>query len=290
MIAEVNHMETPCINETIVHDLLPKREENAHKGDFGRLLLLCGSVGYTGAAVMAAQAAVRSGAGLVYLGVPDAVYAIVAGKLTEPIVFPLPSENGCFSRAAADDIADRLPRMDAVLLGPGMGQTQGTRHVVRSVLREAKCPVVLDADGINVLCGHTDVLRKSACQTVVTPHPGEFLRLGGSLDGVTREEAAERLANELHTVCVLKGHGTVVSDGIRTLTNTTGNPGMATGGSGDVLAGLLTSLIGQGLSPFDAACAAVWFHGAAGDRCAEEIGQMGMLPTDMIDALSRLLP
>ncbi|MBQ7566210.1 MAG: NAD(P)H-hydrate dehydratase [Oscillospiraceae bacterium] len=278
------------ICETHVRNLLPFRAPDAHKGDFGRLLLLCGSVGYTGAAALAAQAAVRSGAGLVYLGVPETVYPILAAKLTEPMVFPLPCEDGCFSREAVDPVLDRLEKIDAVLLGPGMGQTACTRRLTFSVLREAKCPVVLDADGINVLSGHTDVLRKSACPTVVTPHPGEFLRLGGVLDGTTREEAAKQLAQRLNAVCVLKGHGTVVSDGARTRVNTTGNPGMATGGSGDVLAGLLTSLIGQGMQLFDAACSAVWLHGAAGDRCAAERGQMGMLPTDMIDALSRLLP
>ena len=283
-------MTVNAICETDVRSLLPARAPDAHKGDFGRVLLLCGSVGYTGAAALAAQAAVRSGAGLVYLGVPEAVYPILAAKLTEPMVFPLPCEDGCFSCGAVDPVLDRLPNMDAVLLGPGIGQTAGTRRLTVSVLREAKCPVILDADGINVLSGHTDVLRKSACPTVVMPHPGEFLRLGGTLDGVSREEAAQLLAQRLKTVCVLKGHGTVVSDGARTRVNTTGNPGMATGGSGDVLAGLLTSLIGQGLEPFDAACAAVWFHGAAGDRCAAERGQLGMLPTDMIDALSRLLP
>lgn len=269
---------------------LPKRSPEAHKGDFGRILLLCGSVGYTGAAELAANAAMRCGAGLVYVGVPEAVYPIVAGKLTEPMVFPLPAESGMLSEAAIPAVLERMESMDAVLIGPGLGQSVGVRRVVRAVLRGAKCPVVVDADGINALSEHTDVLRKSACDVILTPHPGEFARLGGQIPDGDRQRGAAELARRLGCVCVLKGRGTVVTDGDAVLVNPTGNPGMATGGSGDVLAGMLTALLGQGMAPMDAAAAAVWLHGAAGDLCARETGQMALIPSDLIGALCRLLP
>ena len=283
-------MNVKFLNEEYVSDLLPKRPETAHKGNFGRVLLICGSVGFTGAAELAAKAAARCGSGLIYVGVPDAVYPIVAGKLTEPMVFPLPSENGMLSCNAAREVLKRLPNMDAVLLGPGLGKSEGVLMTVEAVLSESRVPVVLDADGINVLAEHRNVLRESKCPVILTPHPGEFARLGGALQGTSREDAAVQLARELGCICVLKGHGTVVTDGERVLVNTTGNPGMATGGSGDVLAGMIVSLLGQHLTPLDASAAAVWLHGRAGDLCAEEIGQYGMLPSDLIQTLPRLLP
>jgi len=272
-----------------VLSLLPKRKQDAHKGNFGRVLLLCGSVGYTGAAAMAAMAAARCGSGLVYLGVPQSVYPILAAKLDVPMVFPLPDDGGMFSSAAVTEILKRLPQMDAVLIGPGIGQSDGTHSCVRAVLENARCPVVVDADGINVLRHHIDILRESTCPVIVTPHPGEFVRLGGSAV-LPREEAAKKLSQELNCICVLKGSGTVVTDGTAVFVNTTGNPGMAVGGSGDVLAGMLTSFVGQGVSPLEAAKLAVYLHGKAGDLCAETLGQYAMLPTDMIDTLCRLLP
>jgi len=277
------------ISEEFVKDLLPARDPLAHKGDFGRVLLLCGSVGYTGAAALAARAAARTGSGLIFLGVPETVYPILATKLDEPMVFPVASEHGAFSASAVPAILARLKTADAVLIGPGMGCTEGTFACVKAVLQSATCPVVLDADGINVLAEHTDLLRECACPVVLTPHPGEFQRLGGDLC-CSREDAAKSLAQDLGVICVLKGHETVVSDGKSCHVNPTGNPGMATGGSGDVLAGILVSLLGQGIAPLQAACAAVWLHGRAGDICADEIGQYGMLPSDMLQVIPRLLP
>lgn len=277
------------ISEAFVQELLPARNPYAHKGNFGRVLLLCGSVGYTGAASLAAKAAARTGSGLIFLGTPLEVYPILAQKLDEPMVFPLPCEDGKFSTSAASAIVERLESKDAVLIGPGMGVSEGTFACVKAVLQKAKCPVVLDADGINVLAGHTHLLRECACPVILTPHPGEFLRLGGNTEA-SREEAAISLAKELGVICVLKGHETVVSDGACCYVNSTGNPGMATGGSGDVLAGMMVSLLGQGIAPLQAACAAVWLHGKAGDICAEEIGQYGMLPSDMLQVIPRLLP
>ena len=276
------------LNHISVLALLPERDVNAHKGNFGRLLLLCGSLGYTGAAYFSAMGALRSGAGLVFLGVPESIYAIEAVKLNEPIVFPLPEQDGKLSETAIPEILDRLPKMDAVLIGPGLGQSGGTLAVVKAVLENAACPVVLDADGINVLARHKDILRGRKMPTILTPHDGEFVRLGGVI-GDDRMAAAKAMARDLGCIVLLKGHHTCITDGVTGYVNPTGNPGMAVGGSGDVLAGIITGLLGQGLASLDAAACGAWLHGAAGDLCAKELGQYGMLPTDMLHALPRLM-
>ena len=276
------------LNHEQVLSALPDRDENAHKGDFGKILLLCGSEGFTGAAALAAMGALRCGAGLVYLGVPRSIYAIEAVKLTEPIVFPLPDQDGKLSRDALPGILGMLDSMDAVLIGPGLGQSEGTRTVIQAVLEEAKCPVVLDADGINGICRHRDILRERHYPTILTPHAGEFQRLGGEIGG-DRLTSAQRFAREYGCILLLKGHHTVITDGTESYVNQTGNPGMAVGGSGDVLAGMIAGLLGQGLSPLNAAACGAWLHGAAGDLCAEKMGQYAMLPTDMLEVLGRLL-
>lgn len=267
---------------------LPERPADTHKGDYGKLLLICGAVGYTGAPALAATAAVRSGAGLVSAGVPESVYPIVAARLTEPMVFPLPDKNGMLSSDAIPAVLERLKSADACLIGCGLGRSDGTAAVVKAVLEHATCPVVLDADGINVLDGHIDLLRGAACPVVLTPHEGEFLRLGGSLGG-GRVSGAVDLYRRTGATVLLKGHRTLICGDDGLYRNRCGNPGMATGGSGDVLAGIVVSLLGQGLNPTQAAAAAAWLHGTAGDLCAREIGQYGMLPTDLIMRLPRLL-
>lgn len=276
------------LNHELVLSLLPDRNPWGHKGNFGKLLLLCGSRGYTGAAFFAAMGALRSGAGLVFLGVPESIYGIEAVKLNEPVIFPLPDAGGRLSADAVPEILTRLPQMDAVLVGPGLGQSEGTLAVVRAVLEKAECPVVVDADGINVLSAHRDLLRGRKLPTILTPHDGEFARLGGVI-GEDRMAAAADLAEELGCVVLLKGHETCITDGTDGYLNPTGNPGMAVGGSGDVLAGVITALLGAGLPPLEAAACGAWLHGAAGDRCAAELGQYGMLPTDMLSALPRLM-
>ena len=276
------------LNHELVLSLLPDRNPWGHKGNFGKLLLLCGSRGYTGAAFFAAMGALRAGAGLVFLGVPESIYGIEAVKLNEPVIFPLPDAGGRLSADAVPEILTRLPQMDAVLVGPGLGQSEGTLAVVRAVLEKAECPVVVDADGINVLSAHRDLLRGRKSPTILTPHDGEFARLGGVI-GEDRMAAAAALAEELGCVVLLKGHETCITDGTDGYLNPTGNPGMAVGGSGDVLAGVITALLGAGLPPLEAAACGAWLHGAAGDRCAAERGQYGMLPTDMLSALPRLM-
>lgn len=281
-------MEATRLNHEAVLSLLPDREPEGHKGTYGRLLLLCGSRGYTGAAYLAAMGALRCGAGLVFLGVPQSIYAIEACKLNEPVVFPLPDQDGRLCEEALPEIEARLPRMDAVLVGCGLGQSAGVLAVVKRVLEAAVCPVVLDADGINVLSAHKDILRGRQHPTILTPHEGEFCRFGGVLTG-DRMGDAMACARDLSSIVVLKGHAACITDGKTGYVNPTGNPGMAVGGSGDVLAGMITALLGQGVAPLEAAAAACWLHGGAGDLAARELGQYAMLPTDMLSYLPRLL-
>ena len=279
-IRELNHEE--------VLNILPDRDPWGHKGNFGKILLLCGSRGYTGAAYLSAMGALRSGAGLVFLGVPESIYEIEAVKLNEAVVFPLPDLNGMLDIRAVHEILERLPQMDAVLIGCGLGIGSSTEAVVKAVLENAKCPVVVDADGITLLKAHMDILRGRKAPTILTPHDGEFLRIGGII-GKDRMVSAARFAKDWNCILLLKGHRTCITDGSSHYRNITGNPGMAVGGSGDVLSGIIVSLLGQGISPAEAAACGAWLHGAAGDRCAEQMGQYGMLPTDMLNVLPRLL-
>lgn len=276
----------------LTHDdvlrILPDRDPHSHKGSFGKILLLCGSRGFTGAAALAAMGALRSGAGLVYLGVPDCIYDIEAVKLTEPVVLPLYDDGKTLSEKAIPQILELLPKMDAVLIGCGLGQSHGVLAVVKAVLESYHGPVVLDADGINVLSAHRDILRGRTNPTILTPHAVEFQRIGGQLES-GRVAGAMNLARDLGCIVLLKGHDTVITNGKVCYINPTGNPGMAVGGSGDVLAGIIVSLLGQGIGAMEAAACGAWLHGAAGDSCAAEIGQYGMLPTDMLQVLPRLM-
>lgn len=281
-------MNVRILNHEAVLNILPDRKPWSHKGNYGKILLLCGSKGYTGAAYFAAMGALRCGAGMVYLGVPESIYAIEAIKLNEAIVFPLPEKDGKLSVRALGDILHKLPQMDAVLIGCGLGQSEDTREVVQAVVGQAECPVVLDADGINVLRDHKDILRERKYPTILTPHDGEFTRFGGTITE-DRMESAAFYSGNWNSILVLKGHETWITDGRIAYRNQTGNAGMAVGGSGDLLAGMIVSLLGQGIAPLEAAACAAWLHGAAGDLCMSDMGQYAMLPTDMLGYLSRLL-
>ena len=281
-------MEQRILDHNQVMQLLPTRSVDAHKGSFGKILLLCGSRGYTGAAALAVMGALRSGAGLVYLAVPESIYAIEAVKLTEPVIYPVFDENGMYAPSSVEKILSIAQGKNAILIGSGMGQSEGTLAATKAVLENYPGPVVLDADGINVMKAHKDVLRGRPYPTILTPHPGEFQRFTGNYSD-DRIAIASELAMELGVIVLLKGHKTVITDGVSCYINPTGNPGMATGGSGDVLSGIIVSLLGQGLKPLEAAACGAWLHGAAGDICASEIGQYGMIPSDMIQVLPRLL-
>ncbi|MGI6270196.1 MAG: NAD(P)H-hydrate dehydratase [Candidatus Howiella sp.] len=278
------------IDRVSVEGVCAPRRADAHKGDFGTPLLVCGSYGMAGAAGMAVKAALRSGAGIVQAAVPKSIYPILAQGLYEPVFLPLEEDgNGRISFYALAALKERVQTASALLLGPGLSRGGDVARVVRELLRFADCPVVLDADGINALAGRIDMIEDAKAQVVLTPHPGEMARLLGRR---TAEVQADRVgtavaaAKRSGAVILLKGARTVVAtpDG-RAYVNLTGNPGMATGGSGDALAGMLTAFLGRGIDPSLAARAAVYFHGAAGDLAAAELTETAMLPTDLIDRL-----
>lgn len=273
------------IDREFVRRALPARPADGHKGTFGKVCLLGGSVGYTGAPVLCAGAAVRSGCGLVYLGVPECVWQIAAAKCLCAMPFPLPEKDGALALSGEADFRRRAEGCDAVAIGCGMGRSADSDALTRRLLTLPQ-PLVLDADGINALSGHIDTLScRRGLTTVLTPHDGELARIGGDMTAPRESSAAAFAAR--HGVCLVrKGHRTVIAapDG-RLAVNTTGSDGMAKGGSGDVLTGLLTGLLAQGVEPLAACCCAVWLHGRAGDLAAEEKGHRGMTPADMIEKL-----
>ena len=273
------------IDREFVRRALPARPADGHKGTFGKVCLLGGSVGYTGAPVLCAGAAVRSGCGLVYLGVPECVWQIAAAKCLCAMPFPLPEKDGALALSGEADFRRRAEGCDAVAIGCGMGRSADSDALTRRLLTLPQ-PLVLDADGINALSEHIDTLScRRGLTTVMTPHDGELARIGGDMTAPRESSAAAFAAR--HGVCLVrKGHRTVIAapDG-RLAVNTTGSDGMAKGGSGDVLTGLLTGLLAQGMEPFAACCCAVWLHGRAGDLAAEEKGHRGMTPADMIEKL-----
>lgn len=268
---------------------LPRRERDSHKGDYGKLLIVAGSEGYTGAPVFAAEGALRSGAGLVYLGVPRDVYPMVATRCSSAMPFPLPDDT--------EQLVERARSCDVVLAGPGMGRSPRAQQIVFRLMEEVEGPLVLDADGLNALEGQTQRLRARTGLTVLTPHDGEFARLTGcSLPLNDRVEQAAELAQDTGCVVVLKGHETLTVDPQgRVWRNTTGNPGMAKGGSGDILAGMIASLLGQKQltgcvsCPGELVAWAVYLHGAAGDAAAAQYGEYGMLPDDTLAAVAGVL-
>lgn len=265
--------------------VLPRRARDAHKGDFGRVLILAGSEGYTGAAVFSARAAVRGGAGLVFLAVPRGIYPIVAEKCDEAMAFPY---------ACEEDVLKRVPGCDAVLVGPGLGRGALARRLLLRLMDSVRVPLVVDADGINLLSEHIDILERRSAPTVLTPHEGEFQRLSGcSLPIPDRKSAAKTFVRRHGGILVLKGMETLTVSRNCLCRNHTGNPGMAKGGSGDVLAGLLCALLGQrqmSAYSLERRCAmAVCLHGAAGDLCARELGEYGMTPSDLLLALPRVM-
>lgn len=273
------------LDAAYVRAALPRRDTQGHKGDFGKVYVLGGSVGYTGAPVFCSRAAVRTGCGLVFLGVPAGIWQVAAVKSDEAMPHPLPSLDGKLCLSAEEGIRRRAAGCDAVAMGCGMGRSEESDALVRRLLTLDR-PLVLDADGINALERHIDELSlRRGLVTVLTPHEGEFFRAGGDLSR-GRESGARAYAARWGVYLILKGHRTVVAapDG-RLAVNTTGNSGMAKGGSGDILSGMVVSLLGQGVEPFDACCAAVFCHGLAGDRAAARLGERGMSPADLLAEL-----
>ena len=285
--------EVPCPVQTVERDFaaaaLPPRKRDGHKGDFGKVLVVGGAVGYTGAPYLTASAAVRSGCGLVYLGVPECIWQVEAAKCVSAMPFPLEDRRGGLSRRALPELLERLEGCDVLALGPGLGRREETARLALDLLEKTEKPVVLDADGINALEGHIDILDSRRGRiTILTPHGGEFARIGGNAAG-DPVGAARAFAREHGCILVLKGHRTVTAgpEG-NVLVNTTGNSGLAKGGSGDVLTGLTASLLAQGASPVLAAAGAVWIHGRAGDLAAEALTAYCVTPEDVIAAFPRV--
>lgn len=280
--------DTYLIDEALVKSWLPKRPADGHKGTFGKVMVVGGSGGYTGAPVLASRGALRTGAGLVTVGVPSGVYDIVAVKCDEAMPRPLPNgKNGTFSEDAIAPLMGLLARNDAALLGPGMGRSGSVETMMCYVTATVNYPLVIDADGINALAGHMDVLEgRRDCPTILTPHDGEFARMGGDLSHGDRLGAARAFARYYGCLLVLKGHNTIIAlPNGECFVNATGNSGMAKGGSGDVLGGMILALLGQKMNPVRAAVCAVYLHGRAGDLAAADKGEYGMLPTDLIEQI-----
>ena len=288
-------MTQPNSPESIPVPTHPPRPADGHKGTFGRVLVIAGSRGITGAAVLCGSAALRGGAGLVQVAVPgETLPTVAAGNpcyLTSPFAQDL---RGRFAAAAVDDLVDTAAAWaDVVAVGPGLGLSDAMPALMAALFDRANKPLVVDADGLNALARlPAESWRNRPHPAVLTPHPGEFARLADqTADAVRdrREELATRYAADRRVVLVLKGHRTIVTDGTRVYRNGTGNPGMATGGTGDVLTGLLAALIGQKLDPFDAAVLGVWAHGRAGDLASATVGQTALIATDVLAYLPAAL-
>ena len=279
-----------CTDRKLVGELLPVRRRESHKGDYGRVLLLCGSEGLTGAARLAAKAALRAGSGLVYLGVPEKIYPIIAAGAGSEIVFPLPcDEAGRLCMASLPAITERLSEMDAVLLGPGLGRSEELKRLVQALLSICRVPLVLDADALNEMAEKKELLSLLPKDTILTPHLGEMSRLTGkSVPEIQKQlfEVAEVFARQYNIVCVLKDEHTVTAcpDGTAYL-NLSGNHGMATAGSGDVLSGILGSLLAQGMETCMAAPFGVFLHGVSGDEIRGQVGSYGMMASDLIEGI-----
>lgn len=269
-----------------IFERLPSRQEDTHKGECGRVFIIAGSPGLTGAACMSAEACVRSGAGLVVLGIPASLNPVAEVKLTEAMSLPLP-ENGAGTLAADaySEIEERLKWATACAVGPGISRSKETLELARKIIRQLKLPVVIDADGLFALAEEPESLKNLPEKSILTPHIGEFARLvGKSTDEVkdNRVEIAREKAVEWKSVVLLKGSPTIVaSPEGRVYVNSTGNPGMATGGVGDVLTGVLAALLGAGVEPVDAAIVGAYIHGLAGDMAAGEKGMFGMSAVDL---------
>ncbi|MCD5397512.1 NAD(P)H-hydrate dehydratase [candidate division NPL-UPA2 bacterium] len=282
-----------------ISSLLPHRRKDSHKGDYGHILILAGSTGFTGAAALAGLGALRSGGGLVTLGVAESLNPIMEMKLTEVMTKPLPeTEAGSLSLEAEGEILRLVQKVDALAIGPGLSTHPETSELVRRLLVRVKKTIVIDADGLNGLAGDISLLTKSPASIIITPHPGEMGRLLGK---ATKDVQSERIgvtqevASQTGTVVVLKGARTVISDREEEVyVNPTGNPGMAQGGMGDILTGMIASFIGQGLTELEAAKAGVYIHGLAGDIAAENQGETGLIASDLLDnlpqAIKRLQP
>ncbi len=289
-VVERFEVKSEIIDRDMILDSLPKRSQNSNKGDYGRVLIITGSPGMTGAGCLAGAAALRTGTGLLYIGVPDSLSGIYDSNLLEGVTIPL--EDGGFgylSKECLPNLMQLLEKMDTVVIGPGLSTKEDVKDVVFSVVENCPVPLVIDADGLNAVASDISVLKRSRTEMVLTPHPGEMARLLGTTVSEVqsnRIKISREFSEKWEVITVLKGSKTLVAvpDG-RVFINPTGNSGMATAGSGDVLAGIIAGFLGQGLNPCDAATAAVYLHGLCGDRVASIKGEHGMIAGDLVEEL-----
>lgn len=266
------------------------RPDDSNKGTLGSLLCICGSYGMAGAAIMAGKAALRCGIGLLKIAVPKSIYPVCATNILESVYYPLEeTSNGVISSKNTDFLLEMCEKSSAVVIGCGLSVCDDTKNLVQSVITNCEKPLVIDADALNCICNKPEILKNLKAPAIITPHPGEMARLLHSTPKTVnsnRENTTIDFAKKFGVVTVLKGAGTIIAspDG-EVYINHTGNSGMATGGSGDVLSGIIGSLLAQGASPINAAAAGVFLHGTIGDLAAEKLGKISMLPTDMIDMI-----
>jgi hydroxyethylthiazole kinase-like uncharacterized protein yjeF len=295
MVSEDKRLQTFLIEQSDVRRVLPKRSIHAHKYSVGKVLVLAGSNGLTGAAALCCTSALRTGAGAVVLGTPESVYPILARKLTETMVFPLPATSaGTLSLAALGAIGERLSWADVLVIGPGLSQNPETQQLIFKILLEYHGKILIDADGLNALAVHgISKLHSLRAQFILTPHVGEFSRLSKISSNNVEEHrinVAREMAKRIGVTIVLKGAPTIIAskDGSAIL-NSTGNPGMATAGTGDVLSGIIAGLWAQEMSDTEAAWAGVYLHGLSGDTIAKNIGERSLMANDILEYLPSVL-
>ena len=276
----------------IVSDIpkLKPRAVDSHKGDYGKVCIIAGSVGMSGAAALAGRSALRAGAGLVRVATPKSILPIVASIEPSFTTIALPEDSaGRISAKAINIILEAVAENDVMAFGPGIGTSGALRFILKNLLDQQNLRLVIDADGLNNLASLKNWPARLKAKLILTPHPGEMRRLWSGLLReelpADRQQQALQLSQRTNAIVVLKGAGTVVTDGDKVYINKTGNPGMATAGSGDVLTGIITALLGQGLNYFDAAVLGVYLHGLAGDIAAEKFGRVSLMATDIIDSL-----
>ena len=289
-VMEKEKINTHLLNRGYAWGLIGRRAPDAHKGDFGHLMGVAGSLGKAGAAVMAAYGALRAGAGLVSVATPNSLVPIIQQQIFEAMCIPsAESIDGTFGIGAEDELLKAAAKMSACAVGPGLSTHYETVQMVRMLVQRLTIPMVIDADGINAFAGSLDMLKKTKAPVIMTPHPGELGRLLGISSGDVQRDrigVAAAFAAKYKVILVLKGARTVIAipDG-RLFVNSTGNPGMATGGTGDVLTGMIGSLLAQGYTAAEASCLGVYLHGLAGDLAAKEIGETGMIAGDLIEKI-----
>ncbi|MFH1893288.1 MAG: NAD(P)H-hydrate dehydratase [Candidatus Zixiibacteriota bacterium] len=293
-VVEQAAIKINLIDQESVNRLLPVRLPTAHKGTCGKLFILAGSRGYTGAACLAAESSIRSGVGLCYLGVPMGLNPIFETKLTEVITRPLPdvAKKQCLALRGMGEIRQYLKDTDAAVIGPGLGTHHETRELIRRLIPDLVIPTIIDADGLNAIENHSDELSKCGAPLVITPHPGELSRLiDVDVPSIAKDRMTYALdaAQRFGCVVLLKGAPTFVADPSgEVFVNPTGNAGMATGGTGDILSGIIGAFLAQGISPLNAACIGAYIHGRAADVAVRDIGPTALIPSDIISYLAEV--